>query len=179
MLVILSGLPGVGKSTVALELARQIGAVHIRIDSIEQAILHSENFSGPMNDAGYRVGYAISLDNLRVGRTVIADSVNALAVARNAWVNVARQAGVDYVEVELVCSDATEHRRRIEARPADAPGLKPLAWLDVVSRSYETWNREHTIIDTSFTIPKRPLQLSEKSCQENKSADCQLLKASL
>lgn len=149
MLIILSGLPGVGKSTIARELARQLGAVHVRIDSIEQAILDSESFSGPMNDAGYRVGYAVALDNLRVGRTVVADSVNPLVVTRDTWVEAARQARVDAVEIELVCSDTVEHRRRIEARPADAPSLKPLTWPDVLSRNYERWNREHLVIDTA------------------------------
>jgi len=38
VLVIFGGLPGVGKTTIAQELARQIGAMHVRIDSIEQAI---------------------------------------------------------------------------------------------------------------------------------------------
>jgi thymidylate kinase len=33
MLIVLSGLPGVGKTTVARELARATGAVHVRIDS--------------------------------------------------------------------------------------------------------------------------------------------------
>jgi predicted kinase len=41
MLISLSGLPGVGETTIARELARQIGAVHLSIDTIEQAIRSS------------------------------------------------------------------------------------------------------------------------------------------
>ena len=55
MLIIFAGLPGTGKTTIARELARQIGAVHLRIDSVEQAIRDSGLLSQPINDAGYRV----------------------------------------------------------------------------------------------------------------------------
>lgn len=151
MLIILGGLPGVGKTTIARELAQQIGAVHVRIDSIEQAILDSENFSGPMNDAGYRVGYAVARDNLQLGRTIIADSVNPLAITRDAWIAVANRANVEFVEVEVICSDPEEHKRRIETRPADGPKLKPMTWPDVVSRNYELWKREHIIVDTAVS----------------------------
>src|SRR5262249_30222528 len=114
MLIIVGGLPGAGKTTIARELASQICAVHIRIDSIEQAIRNSGVLGEPMNDAGYRVAYAVAEDNLRIGRTVIADSVNPLAVTRDAWLAVARRAQVSALEVEITCSDETEHRLRVE-----------------------------------------------------------------
>src|SRR5206468_13023014 len=86
MLIALGGLPGVGKTTLARELARQLGAVHVRIDSIEQVIRESGVTSTSLDDAGYRIGYAIAADNLRIGRTVIADCVNPLPITRDAWI---------------------------------------------------------------------------------------------
>jgi predicted kinase len=150
MLIIFGGLPSVGKTTVARELARQLGAVHIRIDSIEQAILDSGMVSSPLNDAGYRVGYAVAEDNLRVGRTVIADSVNPVAISRDAWVEVASRVQVRAIEIEVVCSDTDEHRHRLETRMTDFPRSRPLTWHEVASREYHPWNRDHVVIDTSL-----------------------------
>ena len=88
MLIIFGGLPATGKTTIARELARQLGAVHVRIDSIEQAIWDSGVLSSPINDVSYRAGHAVAADNLHVGRTVIADSVNPIHLSRDAWVEV-------------------------------------------------------------------------------------------
>ena len=153
MLIGLGGLPGAGKTTIARELARAVGAMHIRIDSIEQAIRHSSLGGGPMDDAGYRVGYAVAEDNLRLGRIVIADSVNPWPITRDAWIAVAARAGVRAVEVELVCSDSAVHRRRVEERVLDVQGMEPLPWETVVSRDYRPWHREHLIVDTAGRTP--------------------------
>jgi predicted kinase len=149
MLIIIGGLPGTGKTTIARELARQIDAMHIRIDSIEQAIRDSGLLRDEMNDAGYRVGYAVGEDNLRIGRTVIADSVNPIALTRDAWLGVANRAEVDAIEIEVTCSDPTEHRRRVEARVSDIAALRPPTWQEVVARDYECWKRERLVIDTA------------------------------
>ena len=149
MLVIFSGLPGVGKTAMARELAGQIGAVYLRIDSIEQAIRDSATGDQSLDDVGYRVAYALAEDNLRIGRTVIADSVNPLRLTRDAWVSVAKRAGVRAVEIEVTCSVPEEHRRRVEARSANLPDMKMPTWADVVAREYHAWDREHLVIDSA------------------------------
>jgi len=148
MLIIFGGLPGVGKTAIARELAREIGAVHLRIDSIEHAILTSGVASQPLNDAGYRVAYAVAEDNLRIGRTVVADSVNPLRLTRDAWVEVANSVQVGFMEIEVKCSDPNEHRHRVETRTTDIPGLPLPTWEEVVSREYHPWDRQHLVIDT-------------------------------
>jgi predicted kinase len=145
--IIFCGLPRTGKTTLARELARQLGAVYLRIDTIEQAIAPTADT--PIGEEGYRVGYAVAEDNLRLGRTVVADSVNPSRMTRDAWRDVAKRVGVNFVEVLVACSDQVEHRRRVETRKTDTAGLGLPTWQDVLSREFEPFDREHVLIDTA------------------------------
>jgi predicted kinase len=159
MLIILGGLPGTGKTTVARELARQLDAVHLRIDSIEQAIRDGGLSDDAMYDIGYRVGYAVAEDNLRVGRIVIADSVNPIPASREAWRAVAKRAATRALDVEMICSDREKHRERVETRIADIPGHRVPTWQEVVDRDYHAWQGDRLIIDTSFLRVEQSVKL--------------------
>jgi predicted kinase len=149
MLLIVSGRSGTGKTTIARETARRLDAVYVRIDSIEQAIRDSSIVTPDVDDAGYRVGCAIAADNLRLGRTVVADSVNPLRLTRDAWHQVARGSGVEAIDVEIVCSDRAEHRRRVEARVSDIAGHRLPSWPEIVEREYQRWSGDRIVIDTA------------------------------
>lgn len=148
MLIAFGGLPGTGKTTLARELAQRLSALYLRIDTIEQAILTSR-LSLDAGPAGYFVGYSVAADNLRLGLTVVADSVNPLTVTRDAWFEVAKTTGAAFVEIEVICSDPIEHRRRVELRTADISGHKLPSWQDVLDRRYDPWLRKHIMIDTA------------------------------
>ena len=146
MLLIFGGLPGVGKTAIATGLAQEIEAFHLRIDSIEQALRRCNvAVTGP---EGYVVAYAVAEDNLRLGRIVIADSVNPIEATRAEWRGVARRADRPYIEIEVVCSDQAEHRRRVESRLTGDVGLALPTWQQVCDRRYDPWEAA-VAVDTS------------------------------
>ena len=155
MLYIFGGLPGTGKSTLSRHLACELKAVLLRVDTIEQAIREGGgHVSGP---EGYLVAYHLAEDNLRLGLTVVADTVNPIQITRHAWREVATQMGVRFVEIEVICSNKTEHRARVETREADIVGFQLPTWNEVILREYELWDTEHILIDTAGQTPAQSI----------------------
>lgn len=148
-LVVVSGLPASGKTTIASLLAQQLPAAHVRIDTIEQAIVGASSLVQPLGPVGYVVGYAVAADQLRNHVSVVADSVNPLAVTRSAWREVGARHAARTVEVEVICSDPDEHRRRAETRTSSVPGLVLPTWQQIVDREYEPWDRPPLVLDTA------------------------------
>ena len=146
-LYVLSGLPGTGKTSLSQRLARRFEAAYLRIDTIEQVL--RDLYGIAVQAEGYRLAYRVAADNLRVGVSVVADSCNPIELTRNEWERLARDAQARCVNIEVICSDALEHRRRIETRQSSVPGLVPPAWQDVIRREYHVWVRERIVIDTA------------------------------
>lgn len=121
--------------------------MYLRVDTIEQALRAAgSSLVGP---EGYAIAYRIAEENLRIGLPVVADTINPLRITRDAWRAVAAGAQASFVEVEVVCSDPAEHRRRVERRRSDIAGLRLPSWDDLLRREYEAWAEEHIVVDTA------------------------------
>lgn len=104
----------------------------------------------PTGLAAYVVAERVAESCLRGRAPVVIDAVNPVEEARRAWRELARRvSGAALSFVEVVCSDAEEHRRRVEARESDVEGLSVPTWEQVVGREYEPWTDERLVLDTS------------------------------
>ncbi|AOE85741.1 AAA family ATPase [Pseudomonas sp. TCU-HL1] len=158
MLIVFSGLPGTGKTTIARRLASGLGVTYLRVDAIEQAIRDAGVLADDVGRSGYLVAIALARSNLGLGRVVVVDCVNPVAESREAWCEVATWAGVPLVDVEVVCSDACVHQRRVESRAVDLAGLKLPSWQSVLEHDYEVWDEGPLRLDSAVISPDEAVE---------------------
>ncbi|AWB20521.1 kinase [Methylobacterium currus] len=157
MLIVFGGLPGTGKTTISRGVARTLAATHLRVDLIEQAIRDSGVPADAVGASGYAVAQALAGANLSDGRVVVADCVNPVTASRAGWRAVAARAAVRLIEVEVVCTDPQEHRRRVEGRVSDIPSLVLPAWEEILRSGYEPWDRPRLVIDSATSSPSEAI----------------------
>ena len=136
-LVVLSGRPGTGKTTIAREVCRRLGACYLRVDAAETALART---GAAVGVGGYAVIHELAVSNLLLGNTVVVDAVNPVPEARMSWRDAAQRAGVLLVSLETVLPDREEHRRRVERRVADIPGHEVPTWEVVQSGEWSAWD---------------------------------------
>jgi predicted kinase len=150
-LIVVSGLPGVGKTAVATAVAARLNGVHLSVDPVEDAMLRCDLPAGwNVGVAAYEAVRTMAESNLALGSVVVVDAVNDSEAARDTWRTAASNNEASLTFVVLTCSNLDEHRSRLEARSRAFAWLPEPTWSQVVNRSrdYAPWNCEHLDIDT-------------------------------
>lgn len=149
-LIVFSGLPGTGKSTLAEDAARLLQCPLFTKDQLE-ATLWRSGIGAEQNSgfAAYELLTTLAREQLRRGQSAVIDSVATFERIRVAWRELAGQHNAAFRVVECVCSDSAIHRRRLEGRRRGIEGWYEVSWDEVerVRSRYEPWAEARLIVD--------------------------------
>ena len=160
-LVIIAGLSGTGKSSLASALASRTAFAHINSDVVRKSLPDvppGELYSGETSARTYRAMFAQAATALAGGRGAIVDATFQRRCDREMADTLARTLGVPWLLVECQCSDAVV-LARLDARAAEGCSIS-----DADRRVYEEQKRRYEpivgdeaegclVLDTARPIP--------------------------
>lgn len=132
--VLLKGQPGTGKSTLAQGLARALGWELIARDHFKALLAATDVAVDEIGVKSYQMMWSRALRVQGNGRPCICDANLNQPSALAEIDRIVTRTGAQPVFIECLCSDASEHRRRLDER--SGLGL-PVGWI----ASWDTFQR--------------------------------------
>jgi predicted kinase len=154
-LIVMSGLSGSGKSTIAERIAEQLQLPIFSVDPIESAMIEAGIQKGfETGLAAYLVAATLASEQLKLGISVVIDAVNAEEEGKNTWRELGRKYGLTPIVLEMVVSDQILHRRRVESRVRGLHGFGEVTWEQVEARRMKltSWKEPTLLLDSAHDL---------------------------
>jgi hypothetical protein len=179
LLVLVTGLPGTGKSTMADVAAAELGAPVLAHDwamsglrpypELQEAL----DAMGPRGHrgVGWSILWALARSQLRRGHSVVLDGVARAPEVAGSRAVASEEDAPSFV-VMTQCPDPDLHRSRIEGRQRGIPGWYELDW-DHVARARAEWEAlddVDVVLDTAETVGQNTASLRHALSERHLSA---------
>jgi predicted kinase len=152
-LIVITGRPGTGKTTLSKAMAEVLPSAYLRIDAIETALQTARDDLREIGPEGYVVAHYLARSNLELGRDVIVDAVCPVPEARTAWAATAAACDARLIIFQTSLTDEREHARRVGERLPDLEGQRVPRWSEVIDSEWMPWvearDGRRCLIDTT------------------------------
>jgi predicted kinase len=155
VLIVVSGLPGTGKSYFSRRLGERVPLAIVETDAMRKVLFPTPTYSGIENARLFRACHALIEDMLGKGIPVLFDATNLVENNRERLYNIAHKtnAKLILVRVEAPMEVVTQRLRRREdgSSPEDNSTADRSVYRRMAS-SVEPIRRNHFAVDTSRDI---------------------------
>lgn len=154
-LIVMSGLPGSGKSVLAEAVTKELDIPVFSLDTIKALLLKTgliQNYED--GRPAWTVASGLIEEQLKLGVSVIVDAINAEEAAKDTWRDLAKKHNSELKIIECFNSDSHLHKERIRNRIKNLHGIPEVTWEWVENRqkAYTNWSEPVLKVDMSGDI---------------------------
>ncbi len=152
-LIVVTGLPGTGKSTVAKAIAEEIDAILFRTDVIRKSLFPKPSYSLEEQQHVYDEMFVQAHQQLKKHKSVVLDANFSKQIQRDQAVKLAEKAGVEPLILEIICQDEKLIAQRLEKRGNDASDATFRVYL-LKKAAYEHLEEPYIQIENCGSLPE-------------------------
>lgn len=159
--IIIGGLPGTGKTTLANNLADAMGGVTYTKDLLEAAVVRSGLAkANHLKGVGYELLKTLALNSFNNGKSPILDCIATAQRVSLYWENLI-ELPIKYIE--CICSNEALHQDRLESRERGIEGWYELTWQDVleIKQKYKPFQKSRLILDSVNSLNENTIKALE------------------
>ena len=153
LLLVFTGLPGCGKTTLARRVANALSIPLLSKDRVQSALVQ-QNLAPRATADGYLLILNLAEEQLSLGVSCILDAVFPLPGFRQSLEEIATRHGARLRVIHCICSDEFVWKQRMQGRTQYHDYWTPVGWEEVerLKAIYEPWPTSTPVLQIDAII---------------------------